>query len=147
MSDWHRKVYKKKEPEVLFNSDVWKKTRERVLRRDKYLCLRCDRKFDSANLSAHHMVPRAEGGGDNLENLVTLCNECHDYVEMHNLQNKAEIMGSYESATCTNPIAEDVPSDNHPDGYYQKDGESFIRPEWHKWVYGGMKHEKQVKQH
>jgi 5-methylcytosine-specific restriction endonuclease McrA len=31
--------------------------------------------------SLHHIVPRAFGGGDNIENLVFLCRACHDRVE------------------------------------------------------------------
>ena len=27
----------------------------------------------------------------------------------------------------------------NPDGRYQKDGETFTRPSWHRWVYGGGK--------
>jgi len=35
--------------------------------------------------------------------------------------------------------------ENCPDGYYQNDGEKFIRPEWHRWVYGGERHGTKVK--
>lgn len=31
-------------------------------------------------LTVHHIVERAEGGTDILENLMTLCRECHDKV-------------------------------------------------------------------
>ncbi len=48
--------------------------RDRVLARDGGRCLVCGRPVD---LHAHHVVPRAEGGPDTEENLVTLCRPCH----------------------------------------------------------------------
>ncbi len=32
--------------------------------------------------SIHHIIPRENGGKDNIENLIVLCFKCHDYVEM-----------------------------------------------------------------
>jgi HNH endonuclease len=32
-------------------------------------------------LSAHHVIPRAEGGGDAPENPVSLCVSCHAHLE------------------------------------------------------------------
>lgn len=31
--------------------------------------------------SVHHLVPRSQGGGDNIENLIGLTMECHDRAE------------------------------------------------------------------
>ena len=33
--------------------------------------------IDDGQLEVHHIVPVAKGGGDEPENLVTLCKECH----------------------------------------------------------------------
>ena len=37
-------------------------------------CVRCGGNF---RLSAHHVIPRAEGGADHPSNLVALCVTCH----------------------------------------------------------------------
>lgn len=54
----------------------WQATRLRILGRDHYLCRACGK---PAGKSAHcdHIVPKAEGGADNDENLQTLCQRCH----------------------------------------------------------------------
>lgn len=40
-------------------------------------CVACG---SNNNLENHHIVPRAEGGGDEKENLITLCHACHDKI-------------------------------------------------------------------
>jgi len=46
-----------------------------VLSRDGYRCTTCGATRD---LHVHHIVPRREGGPDELSNLVTLCFTCHE---------------------------------------------------------------------
>ncbi|MCC6622312.1 MAG: HNH endonuclease [Deltaproteobacteria bacterium] len=48
---------------------------EAVYRRDRYRCQSptCDRR----DVGAHHVVFRSRGGGDEEDNLVTLCGRCH----------------------------------------------------------------------
>ncbi len=51
-------------------------TRRRVLARDRHCCQApgCDHtKF----LEVHHIKPRSDGGGNDPENLITLCSACH----------------------------------------------------------------------
>lgn len=40
-------------------------------------CLRCSSKAD---LSLHHVKHRSQGGSNDLDNLQTLCRDCHDYI-------------------------------------------------------------------
>jgi len=60
--------------------------RRAVLVRDKYSCRKCGwnkDKMDPADprhLEVHHEVPHIEGGANTADNLVTLCNICHDDV-------------------------------------------------------------------
>jgi hypothetical protein len=78
----------------------WGSTRARVLQRDRYTCQRCNLAMQSADLDAHHIRPRGEGGDDRLWNLITLCEPCHDWVEVQDdppLRNRAQIVGSWES--------------------------------------------------
>lgn len=42
------------------------------------LCLCCEK---NAIQSIHHIIPREYGGGNFPENLIPLCNKCHDKVE------------------------------------------------------------------
>lgn len=48
--------------------------RRAVYRRDGWRCALCD---DSRHLQIHHAIPRAQGGSDFMENLITLCPKCH----------------------------------------------------------------------
>lgn len=60
--------------------------RRQVLQRDGCKCRNCGwshktwNPSDPRHLEAHHVDPHAKGGGNTPENLVTLCNICHDEV-------------------------------------------------------------------
>lgn len=129
-TDWHKKVYKKKVRQTM-NSDEWKKLRDACFERDKYTCIRCEKTNKSGRgMSAHHLIPRSEYGADDVTNLVTLCHECHDIVEIEDIRLVVDIIASYTGDTVEIVKLEDV-----------KHGEeSFVRPAWHKWVYGGQQH-------
>lgn len=54
--------------------------RERILERDGHVCVRCGREPDRQNriwLEVDHIISLADGGGNDDDNLRTLCNECH----------------------------------------------------------------------
>jgi hypothetical protein len=57
-----------------------------ILRRDSYQCLHCGwhinewNKADPRILELHHKKYHAEGGDNTKENLITLCNICHDDI-------------------------------------------------------------------
>lgn len=51
----------------------WKKRRLLVLQRDGFTCAYC---FGEAN-SVDHVIPRAQGGSDDLDNLVASCVKCN----------------------------------------------------------------------
>jgi cytochrome c553 len=42
-------------------------------------CVACGER-DVQRLEHHHLVPRSVGGGDEEENLITLCGRCHGRV-------------------------------------------------------------------
>lgn len=72
----------------------WVNVSQRVMKRDNYRCRCCGA---SMNLSVHHTIAREDKGGDNIENLITLCRQCHDLAELGQL-NLTEINqgGRYE---------------------------------------------------
>lgn len=57
---------------------TWKRARAACYERDGWTCQDCRVKcHNGVRIQAHHIIPRRHGGGDELENLVTLCASCH----------------------------------------------------------------------
>ena len=54
--------------------------REHALVRDKYTCQCCGKR--NCRVEAHHIVFRSNGGSDSLDNLITLCEDCHKAVHL-----------------------------------------------------------------
>lgn len=60
-----------------------------VYERDKYICTNCGwnrtrwTREQPRFLELHHIKPHVEGGENQAENLVVLCNVCHDRVHAH----------------------------------------------------------------
>jgi len=64
----------------------WQKRRARVFKRDGYSCQNCNYQppedgNGKRGLHAHHQKRISDGGGHSLDNLITLCEECH--FEVH----------------------------------------------------------------
>lgn len=58
----------------------YKNNHEAVLNRDNYTCQCC--KTKKGTLHVHHIVYRSNGGSDKMDNLITLCENCHR--KLHN---------------------------------------------------------------
>lgn len=54
----------------------YKNNHEAVLNRDNYTCQCC--KTKKGTLHVHHIIYRSNGGSDKMDNLITLCEACHD---------------------------------------------------------------------
>ena len=60
--------------------------RGKVLRRDNYTCGKCGwshedwNRSDPRHLELHHVKPHSQGGGNTVENLLTVCTICHDEI-------------------------------------------------------------------
>ena len=115
---WHSKVYHTKKNDSM-NLDEWNKLRKAILDRDKHTCYRCEVKKD---LTIHHLIPRSQGGENNMNNMITLCTDCHDLVEVREITTLAGILATIE--TETKPVEPEKLSDE---------------PDWHTWVYGGAR--------
>lgn len=57
--------------------------REAVLHRDNYTCQCCGKK--NTRLEVHHIIFRSQGGTDDENNLITLCEDCHAGVHSENI--------------------------------------------------------------
>jgi hypothetical protein len=53
------------------------RTRFEVFKRDRFTCRYCGRTTPDVLLEVDHLIPRAAGGSDDLENLVTACWDCN----------------------------------------------------------------------
>ena len=51
--------------------------RRSILLRDRFRCQYCGHRFDSADLTFEHVIPRAKGGTTVWENILTACVECN----------------------------------------------------------------------
>lgn len=68
------------------SSNLWKRKREEIKTRDKFLCQVCllDKKYIYNNLEVHHITPISSNWQKRLENenLITLCVHCHKKAEI-----------------------------------------------------------------
>lgn len=55
-----------------------------VLNRDDYKCQICGSK--DIQLEVHHIIYRSNGGSDRMDNLVTLCHDCHSKIHSGELE-------------------------------------------------------------
>lgn len=53
------------------------KQRFRIFVRDRFKCQYCCHRFQPADLTLDHIIPRAQGGGDDPENLAAACIPCN----------------------------------------------------------------------
>jgi hypothetical protein len=57
--------------------------RQFILSRDEYTCQKCSGKKKDAKLHVHHIIFRSNGGTNSPDNLITLCETCHDILHAH----------------------------------------------------------------
>lgn len=71
------------------SANIGYKLRQAILTRDNAECQTCGKtnqeqraeRTDNGGLHTHHIIPRRYGGGENPENLVMLCDNCHKQEE------------------------------------------------------------------
>jgi len=82
---------------------------------------------ETRGLAPHHVVPRDEGGGDDLGNLMMLCDPCHDFIEAHD----------YKPRTLKRILF--ILGDRFPSGLSPDEPEiPGEEGDWREWVYGGV---------
>jgi hypothetical protein len=80
-----RKVPHRKE-NVLSIKEVSKRTISKILRRSNYCCVLCG--WDKSICDIHHIIPRRDGGSDDMNNLIGVCPNCHREIESENVYTK-----------------------------------------------------------
>jgi 5-methylcytosine-specific restriction endonuclease McrA len=65
---------RQKRPRVALAAEEYGQLRIRILQRDGWKCQCCG---SSVNLQVHHLKFRGRLGSDVLDNLITLCVDCH----------------------------------------------------------------------
>lgn len=78
-----------------------KKILKKVFERDNYTCQKCKIQDKTAKiLEAHHIVPLVFEGKDELDNLITLCGNCHHFAP-NNRQEFEEYLKEEMDGTLT----------------------------------------------
>jgi len=65
---------RQKHPRLKLSADDYNLLRHRVLDRDGWRCQHCS---SSKDLHVHHLEKRSNLGDDDMDNLITLCANCH----------------------------------------------------------------------
>lgn len=77
---------------VEYRSAKRQRNRELAIKRDQYRCQYCRRRDDGyIDLHVHHIRPVSNGGTHDLDNLVTLCNNCHNRVHHGQFDDREEL--------------------------------------------------------
>jgi|GEM_PF-3771603 len=129
--NWRENVYRKPtEVDDYYHSREWEQLRSQARKRAKYKCERCGR---GGKITVHHIVPRELGGSDILENLISLCTHCHDYVH-------ANIGHLVSRDLIIESILDDIEIIKKSDLENEEEDEfaRYHKP-WHAWVYGGVR--------
>jgi hypothetical protein len=70
-----------------YKNESWSDLRDLVLSRDDYKCSFCGitdeehKEQSDCGLSAHHIIPKDDGGEDIPKNLMAVCSSCHKTLE------------------------------------------------------------------
>jgi 5-methylcytosine-specific restriction enzyme A len=67
----------KNNPRKKTRDPIESRLRHEVFKRDSYKCVECGKTNKETTLHADHILPVAQGGKDELENLQTLCQACN----------------------------------------------------------------------
>lgn len=73
-------------PKAIFKKAPSPNKRMDILKRDKFRCKVCGRRPDNyvdIELHVHHIRPFSKGGFTHEENLITLCDTCHNGLDPH----------------------------------------------------------------
>lgn len=123
-------------PLPFLKSRAWKQLRRARMRKDKYTCRRCKSRFPyGQGLTVHHIIPRPRGT-HSIQNLISLCEPCHNEVEGKNLI-RHEIEHGFKAPEYVELVREFKDPDEIED---------WRELDWRIRVYGGVKDFQAAKQ-
>lgn len=73
-------AYRGRTPKEL-GTAKWKNTRRYIRSRDGDRCRVCEASGAIQRMYVHHILPRAQGGSDDVKNLMLVCQSCHGKLE------------------------------------------------------------------
>lgn len=107
-----------KNPDVLNNPLLYQRglkygfhnAKAYVLHRDNYMCQPCRGESKDRRLRCHHIIFKEHGGSDHPDNLIVLCEMCHDLLHAGHitLKVKGKKKGTLKHATQMNAIRKQV---------------------------------------
>ena len=82
----------------IYHTKQWVKIRESVLRRDSYQCQQCKRfgKNTTAN-TVHHIIPNNTELFYITENMISLCDSCHNLMHDRNNNELSELGNEWKN--------------------------------------------------
>jgi len=80
---------------------LWRARRLQCFHRDGYACTRCGSR---RRLECDHVVPLTEGGTNDLDNLRTLCRDCH--IAETREQHQPHVEGQSEWGAFANAVGQ-----------------------------------------
>lgn len=75
----------------------WRGRSRKCKERDHFRCILCGASGARNICAAHHIIPKSEGGSHSLQNLVTLCSDCHYKQRYYGHHKKIAISLEYRS--------------------------------------------------
>jgi predicted HNH restriction endonuclease len=90
--------------------------RKKCFERDNFICKKCKFEDKTAHkLEAHHIVPLVLGGKDELENLITLCFDCHHFAPNKKEEFEAYLSEEMDGTSTTFVKAFSKVREEHPE--------------------------------
>lgn len=74
---WEQTLGSRKSLPAAKRSGLSRRLRYQVFQRDKHTCQYCGRKPPEVRLEVDHRIPVSKGGTDDLDNLITACEDCN----------------------------------------------------------------------
>lgn len=119
-------AYTGKTPKEL-GTQRWKRTRRVIRSRDGDKCRICEASGAVQRMYTHHIVPRAQGGTDHVDNLMLVCQSCHGRLEREAQQAvvkpKSVAPWLRPSESGPQPCSRDWGGDCYPNPEYQGGGD------------------------
>lgn len=79
-----------------------------IFTRDNYKCVICKGKSKDSILRTHHIIQRKDGGSNRVDNLVTVCNTCHEKYHKGEIQHKFSKPKQYKETAFMNILRKQI---------------------------------------